>query len=233
MLLNELISSDIMKMQSQLNPELWHNEKLNLEIVDHLIEIGDKFIEFVGIELDVVDYTLTGSNANYTWTQYSDVDLHIIIAETPTPELRELFTAKKLLWSLQHDITIKGMPVECYVQGQNEPHHSTGIYSLLTNKWLVTPQKIKPNINDTSIEQKKNTILDQAETALLNADIDQLLLVKEKIRNMRKAGLDRAGEWSTENLVFKILRNLGIIDQITDKIIELEDTELSFEQFTN
>jgi hypothetical protein len=50
---------------------------------------------------------------------------------------------------------------------------------------------------------------------------------------MRKAGLERAGEWSVENLVFKILRNLGLIDQITDKIRELEDQELSLEQHTN
>jgi hypothetical protein len=47
---------------------------------------------------------------------------------------------------------------------------------------------------------------------------------------MRQAGLERTGEWSVENLVFKILRNLGIIDQLTDKIRELEDQELSLEQ---
>jgi hypothetical protein len=50
---------------------------------------------------------------------------------------------------------------------------------------------------------------------------------------MRRAGLDRAGEWSVENVVFKILRNLGLIDQITEKIRELEDDELSLEQQTN
>jgi hypothetical protein len=50
---------------------------------------------------------------------------------------------------------------------------------------------------------------------------------------MRRAGLDRAGEYSVENVVFKILRNLGLIDQITDKIRELEDQELSLEQQTN
>jgi hypothetical protein len=50
---------------------------------------------------------------------------------------------------------------------------------------------------------------------------------------MRQAGLERAGEWSVENLVFKILRNLGLIDEITDKIRELEDQELSLEQQTN
>jgi len=33
--------------------------------------------------------------------------------------------------------------------------------------------------------------------------------------------------------VFKILLNLGLIDQITEKIRELEDAELSLEQQTN
>ena len=69
-----------------------------------------------------------------------------------------------------------------------------------------------------------------AETALLNKNLDQLRTVKERIVKMRQAGLDRAGEWSTENLVFKILRNLGIIEQISDTIRELEDQELSLEQ---
>jgi len=50
---------------------------------------------------------------------------------------------------------------------------------------------------------------------------------------MRRAGLESAGEWSVENIVFKILRNLGLIDQITEKIRELEDQELSLEQQTN
>jgi hypothetical protein len=68
---------------------------------------------------------------------------------------------------------------------------------------------------------------------MLSKDLARLRLVKEKITKMRKAGLERAGEWSVENLVFKILRNLGVIDEITEKIRELEDAELSLEQQDN
>jgi ferrochelatase len=64
----------------------------------------------VGIDLDIRDYTITGSNANYTWTEYSDLDLHLIIPGVPTEEQRELFNAKKALWAEQHTITIKGLP---------------------------------------------------------------------------------------------------------------------------
>ena len=226
-------SKDFVTVNKQLNPKIWDNNQLDLEVAAKLEDIARAFEEFIGVELKVIDYTITGSNANYTWTEYSDLDLHLIIPGTPTDEQRELFNAKKALWAEQHNITIKGLPVECYVQGEDEPHHSTGVFSLSKNKWLVEPKKVKPRIDDAAIEAKKDAVLAQIEQALLSKDLNKLRTVKDKITQMRKAGLTRAGEWSTENLVFKILRNLGLIDQITEKIRELEDSELSLEQQTN
>lgn len=226
-------SEEFATVNRELNPKIWQGGRLDGRVRLKLIEIARAFVDFVGIDLDVEDYTITGSNANYTWTSYSDLDLHVIIPGTPSEEQRELFTAKKALWGEQHNITIKSLPVECYVQGSKEPHHSTGVFSLLNNKWLVKPTKAKPSVDDAAIEAKKDAILAQIEHALLSKDLDRLRTVKDKITTMRKAGLERAGEWSTENLVFKILRNLGLIDEITDKIRELEDQELSLEQQNN
>ena len=231
MLLSELISANqIIKVKDSLNPLIWDGQTLKPEVRSKLIRIARAFEEFVGVDLDVVDYTITGSNANYTWTEHSDLDLHLVIPGTAPDDDRELYSAKKSLWGEQRNITIKGLPVECYVQGQDEPHHSTGVYSLSKNKWLVKPQRIEPRVDDSSVEAKKDAIMHDAETALLNKNLDQLRTVKERIVKMRQAGLDRAGEWSTENLVFKILRNLGIIEQVSDTIRELEDQELSLEQ---
>lgn len=233
MRLRELDSkSNIVVVNKRLNPKIWENDDLKPEVKQSLVKIAQAFEKFLGVDLDVIDYTITGSNANYTWTAFSDLDLHLIIPGTPTDEQRELFTAKKALWGEQHDISIKGLPVECYVQGQDEPHHSTGVYSIKNDSWSVMPKKVKPKIDDAAVEAKKDGILRDIESALLSRDLEKLRTVKDKISQMRKAGLARAGEWSVENLVFKILRNLGLIDQITDKIRELEDQELSLEQST-
>ena len=222
--------SDIITVNRRLNPKIWDGDALDPAVAQKLKEIADAFQEFIGIDLDVVDYTITGSNANYTWTDHSDLDLHLIVEGEVGEAARELFNAKKALWGEQHNITIKGLPVECYVQGKEEKHHSTGVYSIARNQWLVEPKKIKPKVDDSAVEAKKDSVIHDIETALLSKDLNRLRLVKEKITKMRQAGLERAGEWSVENLVFKILRNLGLIDEITDKIRELEDQELSLEQ---
>lgn len=231
MLLNELLDTKkLITVNKRLNPKIWNGDVIKSEVADKLMDIAQAFEQFVGIELNVVDYTVTGSNANYTWTEYSDLDLHLVIPGTPTDEQRELFNAKKALWGEQHNITIKGLPVECYVQGEDEPHHSTGVYSLSKSKFLVEPKKVKPKVDDAAVTAKRDSIVHDVRTALIGNDVDELRKVKEKITKMRKAGLERAGEWSTENLVFKVLRNLGLIDKITNKIRELEDQELSLEQ---
>jgi hypothetical protein len=228
--LREFTESSVVTVNRRLNPKIWQRSELSPEVAAKLKQIARAFEEFIGVDIKVIDYTITGSNANYTWTAYSDLDLHLIVPGTPSDEERELFSAKKALWAEQHEITIKGLPVECYVQGEDEPHHSTGVYSIVQNQWLVEPKKIRPEVDDSAVEAKKDGVMRAVEQALQSKDLDQLRAVKDKITTMRKSGLERAGEWSVENLVFKILRNLGLIDKITDQIRELEDQLLSLEQ---
>jgi len=230
--LNESLSQ-LVTVNRQLNPKIWNGDELDLEVSAKLEQIAEAFVKFIGIDLAVTDYTITGSNANYTWTEHSDLDLHIIVKGTVTDAERELYNAKKALWAEQHKITVKGLPVECYVQGEEEEHHSTGVFSIAKDRWLVEPKKIKPEVDDSAVERKKDSIIHDIETALLSRDLERMRRVKERVTEMRKAGLERAGEWSVENLVFKILRNLGLIDTVTEKIRELEDSELSLEQQAN
>ena len=230
MLLSELLTANVVTVNRRLNPKIWVGDELKPEVKQKLLKIAAAFEKFLGVDIVVTDTTITGSNANYTWTEYSDLDLHLIVPGTPTQEQRELYSAKKALWAELHDIRIKGLPVECYVQGEAEPHHSTGVYSIEADSWLEKPKKVRPDIDDDSVEAKKDDLMRRIEVALLSKDIDRLRAVKDRVTDMRKSGLERAGEWSVENIVFKILRNLGIIDEISERIRELEDQDLSLEQ---
>jgi hypothetical protein len=50
---------------------------------------------------------------------------------------------------------------------------------------------------------------------------------KEKIKNYRQAGLEKNGEFSNENLVFKVLRRSGYIDKLYNFQDKLIDKKLS------
>lgn len=223
-------AQDIVAVKSQLNPKIWKDEQMRPEVRAKLLEIAEAFREFIGIDIKVVDITVTGSNANFTWTPYSDLDLHLIVPGTPTESERELYSAKKALWGEQRDIKIRDLPVECYVQGEDEEHHSTGVYSVENDQWLIEPKQTQPKVNDSAVTAKHQELAWCVGEALDSNDLEKLRAVKEKITKMRKSGLARAGEWSVENLVFKLLRNQGLIDRVADKIRALEDQELSLEQ---
>jgi hypothetical protein len=220
----------VVTLNKNLNPVLWDNQgNLNPIIKEKLIAIADAFYEFIGVKLNIIDLTITGSNANFTWNAHSDIDLHLIVSGTPTYDDRELYNAKKAVWGEQHNITLKGIPVEVYVQGNAEVHYSSGIYSILEDNWIVVPKKQKPAIDDAAVHAKKDNVVERIEEALMENNLAKLKSIKETVVQMSKAGLERAGEWSTENLVFKILRNTGMIEELTKKIHEIEDKELSLE----
>lgn len=230
MWLREFSNSHFVRINKRLNPKIWHDGILDAEVKEKLLHAAKVFEDFLGVEISVEDVTITGSNANYTWTEYSDLDLHLIVPGIPSDEERELFSAKKALWAEQHTVTIKGLPLELYVQGAEETHHSTGIYSVLHDKWITEPKKVKPSVDDAAVRAKLEDLLSEVRAALQSDELARVEKVKDKITQMRKAGLERAGEWATENLVFKQLRNKGAIDALTVHIRNLEDVGLSLEQ---
>ena len=52
--------SDIITVNRRLNPKIWDGDALDPAVAQKLKEIADAFQEFIGIDLDVVDYTITG-----------------------------------------------------------------------------------------------------------------------------------------------------------------------------
>ena len=60
------------------------------------------------------------------------------------------------LWNKNHDIFIKGFEVEVYVQDSNEPHYSTGVYSVKYDRWDTKPSKVDPKIDYENIRKYIN-----------------------------------------------------------------------------
>lgn len=207
------------------------------EIKKRLLEVSDNFIESLGVEFFIHDIVLTGSLANYNWSQYSDVDLHILIdfeeSKYEMDILKEFFDAKKNVWNEKHDIKIKGYDVEIYVQDVNEEHISSGVYSILHNKWIIEPKKDTPNIDDRKILEKGEEFgkkIDHLSQNPKEITIDQLEDLRKKIKEFRQSGLESGGEYSYENLTFKLLRRNGYIQKLLRLKTQLTDKKLSITQ---
>ena len=215
------------------------------EIKKRLLEVSNNFIESLGVEFFIHDVVLTGSLANYNWSQYSDVDLHILIDFDELDKdskkdsivlhsiMKEFFDAKKNVWNEKHEIKIKGYDVEIYVQDVNEDHISSGVYSILHNKWIIEPKKDKPNIDDRKILEKGEEFGKKIDHLLQNpkeVTIDQLEDLRKKIKEFRQSGLESGGEYSYENLTFKLLRRNGYIQKLLRLKTQLTDKKLSITQ---
>ena len=204
--------------QSELNPKLWSDDHFNEKLRLQLLKIARAFYKFLGVNVEVKDVTLTGSNANYNWTKHSDIDLHLIINYKDINNndilVRELMQAKKSLWNNTYPIKFKGMNIELYAQDANEPHTSTGVYSLLRNDWIKKPESDIISVEDDAIDKKAEPYeyeidhLDPYEDNLL----DKIKKLKARLKQLRQTGLEREGEYSVENLAFKSLRNSGHLE---------------------
>ena len=227
--------ADAVKFNTQLNPRLWDkNEQLRPEVHDHLLKIADDFREFLGVSgYDLKDITISGSNAAYTYTPNSDIDLHLVVdlPEADASEVyRELFDAKKFQYNQQHNITIGNYPVELYVQDANKTHVSQGIYSVLNNQWIDVPKRRDAGVDDISTRSKYEDLAARIDAAVASGNPDDMAKLMSKIKAMRQAGLDQHGEFGADNLAFKMLRNQGAIKRLIDARNAARDHELSLRE---
>ena len=220
-------------MNDELSPLLWdENQILRPEIRKTLLVNAKRFIEFSDIEIyKFSDIILTGSLANYNYGDNSDIDIHIILdfsqISDNKPFVTEYFKVKSMLWEEKIPVNIGGHYIEYYFQDFNDKHHSSGVYSLLKNKWVRKPLKNIINIDTENIKLKASHYINKIEELENVDDFDafnqKYKELRTKIKRFRQSGLDASGEFSTENLVFKILRNGGYLE----RLISLKDTKLT------
>lgn len=216
-------------LQDELNPEIWENEKLDSEIREELLQLANDYfndLDLGSVKLD--DIIFTGSLANYNWSKYSDFDLHLVFNFEDVNEdvnlVRKYLDAVEKSWKLQHDIKLRGYDVEIYCQDSNQEHISTGIYSLINDEWIEKPSKEDFEPDEELIRKKASIYMKTINE--LESDFEKGKLYDElepkikklwkKIKDGRQAGLDREGEFSIENLVFKLLRRNGYIERFMD-----------------
>ena len=235
-IINEVETDDVdlssFKIQKKLHEKFWINDKLNKKVRIRLIDIADEFVNSIKINSDLVkDYLFLGSLANYNWSKYSDIDLHILIdfkkINKDTDLVKDYFDSKKKIWNDEHEnLKIYGFQVELYIQDINEENSSGGVYSLEKNKWLIKPKQNMGEIfNPKKVKDKASLIMteidDLEENFKKNKNIEiisnKAKKIYDKIKKIRKEGLNtKKSEMSNGNIIFKVLRRSGYLEKIID-----------------
>ena len=232
------------RTRETLNPKVWtEDKKLKPEIRKQLLVMADDFFDSLEVgDLEIDDITLTGSLANYNWSNYSDIDLHILVDYKEVDDnvdlVADYFRAKKGIWNDNHDISVHGFDVEMYVQDIHEPHTASGVYSILNNEWNVEPKEIgEIEIDEILVEKKAGDMMRRIDdievkydNELYNEVVDDVVKLKEKIRKFRKCGLEDQGEFSPENLAFKALRRNGYLEKLGNLSGDAYDKMMTIKQ---
>lgn len=226
------------RVQPDLNRQFWTKDnKLDPKIRKALLLIAQKFYDEIELEdkPEIKDIVFTGSLANYNYSDFSDVDLHLLFDFGKDKEvLSQLFLLAKARWNDKHDITIKGYDVEVYAEDESTPHVATGLYSVYHDKWIVEPKREAPVYDAGDIQTKANYfigmykhLLHQFQQNNLDGLDVQIKKFRDKLGKFRQAGLKKGGEFSVENLTFKVLRRAGYTDKLADLQNAVMDKQLS------
>jgi len=234
---------DSFSIKKTLNPKVWENPeepktaKMKDKVRKGLLKIAEKFTEELGEDVFVDDIVLTGSLANFNWSEFSDFDLHIVIDFEQFGKegdlYKENFNLKKQIFNEKHDIKIFGYDVELYAQDLEESHFSTGVFSVMDNEWVSEPKKVKFELDKNMLTTKIKQWTEKIDKGIEESkDNDGKILddIREKLKEYRQSGLEKEGELSYENLVFKYLRRSGHIQKLFDVVNKTMDKELSIER---
>jgi len=225
--------------QKKLSPKFWKNKRFDKSVRERLIGIAEDFYKTLKLSIPIIDIQLTGSLANYNYTEFSDLDVHIIIDFKQVNEdielVKKALDGVRFIWNARHDIVINDHDVELYVQDVNEQHTASGLYSLLFNKWVKEPVYNPPEIDERDVEMKFLYYTKEIEKLRECLERDDLIQrdysiisnraakLKEKIQQDRKDCLQKQDEFCVENIVFKRLRNSGAIEQLINIVTKAYD----------
>lgn len=247
--IEEEVSLKPFEPKEQLHPKFWVNNKLNSKVRMRLLDIADDFVKTLDIRwVKPEDIVLTGSIANYNWTKYSDVDIHIIMdfkkVYKKTDFVKNFFDAKKTEWNSTHEkLKIYGFNVELSVEDLDAPAEASGVYSLEKNDWVKEPKDLSDaKLNKEYVKQTAEKYLDkidklekqiskETDAKKVETLSNKMLSIFNTLKGMRREGLKtKAKEMSSGNIIWKILRAEGYIKKIWDIINYNYDKQMSLNE---
>ena len=229
--------AESLEKHETLNQAIWDGENLKEDVKIAINEIVQKYVEDSSILSmdDIIDVELVGSNASYNYTQYSDLDVHLVVnmeALSSDPLIVQIAcNAEKLIFNKTYSFMVKGVEVELYVEDVKTGTASNGVYSVTNDKWVKKPEPI--DIPDFIDDDEYLTILDawmiKAKQALNSNTSKEIHQFINELYNLRRLSIMSEGEYAKGNLVFKEIRNAGLLQELKDKVSELTSKELSLE----
>lgn len=231
--------NETIEKHDTLNQKLFDGMQLKPEVRKKAEEVVNEFLRILAedeVKITVRDVILTGSNASYNYTKDSDIDLHILAKtidlDDPEKLYSKLYNCYRRIFESKFDISFYGIPVEVYVETEDNPVVSNGIYSVMYDKWIKEPQEAYvPEIDQKAIDIAAKPWIDKANEIIKKVDdnmpdgeeeIDEYI---NNIYEMRQKGIyhSKGSEFSLENLTFKEVRNAGLLDKLKElrnKVIE-------------
>lgn len=225
------------RLHTTLDSRIWdENNKLYPDVKQALLQIANLFLETLQNILTLKDIRITGSEANYNYTETSDIDLHLVFDFSEInvdPEfLDDYFFSKRQIFNNQYSFEIKGIPVELSVENIDSALVSTGVYSLYTDSWLRIPENAGLEITQFNLESY-DRIVNAIRKIIASGDRERIHKLWKNIKGLRKLSLKLQGEFGEGNLIFKKLRADGYIADVKNALDAAISRELSLYQSTN
>ena len=224
-------------MNETLNQKIWdENNNLKPGIKESIESIVEQFKKDLKAPINIIDVRIVGSNASYNYNDNSDIDIHLVVNNETLPYDKEilklLYNSARNRFNNSYDITIKGLPIELSIEDINSNVCSNGVYSVTNNQWVKVPTKEDIKVEDVTntrsyykLSEKINQLLENPSSPEIEAMINQLYMI-------RKNSILVDGEYGKGNLIFKAIRNEGLLDKLKQELYNILSKELTLEGIT-
>ena len=197
---------DNARYQSQLNPLLWNSkEQLKSKIRDRLLSHAEEYAEHSGLLAENIrDIVIAGSQAAYSYTPYSEIDVFVLADLSDTTEVfQELLQEQSQ--SFKKTLRLDESRVNVYVIDINTRCTTQGIYSLVTESWVQVPRRRVAESNDLSVVAKLQQLTSQIKEAVGSGDRASVNRLLNRVARLEKVAENYWGKFSTERLTVKTL----------------------------